>query len=177
MWANVDGDPYGNRTHDSAVKGRCLNLLTNGPDMVAAVGFEPTTPWVWTKCSSQLSYAAISLPPGASQLSDMLYYIRWNAFCQYFFWKFLKNLIFFFILLLNPFHTAIYWQFPCPVLQYFYTYVRWTIYEIFRNTASYFKKMENNRCRRLVRYHEKPFRSRGRLKASLRYKYFRGSYL
>ena len=25
------GDPYGNRTHDSAVKGRCLNRLTNGP--------------------------------------------------------------------------------------------------------------------------------------------------
>ena len=25
------GDPYGNRTHDSAVKGRCLDLLTNGP--------------------------------------------------------------------------------------------------------------------------------------------------
>ena len=39
------GDPYGNRTHDSAVKGRCLNLLTNGP-MVAAIGFEPMTPWV-----------------------------------------------------------------------------------------------------------------------------------
>ena len=37
------GDPYENRTRDSAVKGRCLNLLTNGPDMVAAVGFEPTT--------------------------------------------------------------------------------------------------------------------------------------
>ncbi len=29
--SSVDGDPYGNRTHDSAVKGRCLNLLTNGP--------------------------------------------------------------------------------------------------------------------------------------------------
>ena len=29
--SNVCGDPYGNRTHDSAVKGRCLNLLTNGP--------------------------------------------------------------------------------------------------------------------------------------------------
>ena len=40
------GDPYGNRTHDSAVKGRCLNRLTNGPKVVAAVGFEPTTPWV-----------------------------------------------------------------------------------------------------------------------------------
>ena len=25
------GDPYGTRTHVTAVKGRCLNLLTNGP--------------------------------------------------------------------------------------------------------------------------------------------------
>ena len=25
------GDPYGNRTHVSAVKGRCLDRLTNGP--------------------------------------------------------------------------------------------------------------------------------------------------
>ena len=25
------GDPYGNRTHVTAVKGRCLNPLTNGP--------------------------------------------------------------------------------------------------------------------------------------------------
>ncbi|CAD5897007.1 hypothetical protein CMALT430_150002 [Carnobacterium maltaromaticum] len=24
-------DPYGNRTRDTAVKGRCLNRLTNGP--------------------------------------------------------------------------------------------------------------------------------------------------
>ena len=30
--SSVDGDPYGNRTHDSAVKGRCLDLLTNGPN-------------------------------------------------------------------------------------------------------------------------------------------------
>ncbi len=37
------GDPYENRTRVTAVKGRCLNLLTNGPYMVAAVGFEPTT--------------------------------------------------------------------------------------------------------------------------------------
>ena len=27
----LSGDPYGNRTHDYAVKGRRLNLLTNGP--------------------------------------------------------------------------------------------------------------------------------------------------
>ena len=25
------GDPYGTRTHVTAVKGRCLNRLTNGP--------------------------------------------------------------------------------------------------------------------------------------------------
>ena len=28
-----ENDPYGNRTHHSAVKGRCLNRLTNGPYM------------------------------------------------------------------------------------------------------------------------------------------------
>ena len=28
---SVGGDPYGNRTHVTAVKGPCLNRLTNGP--------------------------------------------------------------------------------------------------------------------------------------------------
>ena len=28
------GDPYGNRTHVTAVKGPCLNRLTNGPDRI-----------------------------------------------------------------------------------------------------------------------------------------------
>ena len=28
---NLSGDPYGIRTHDTAVKGRCLNRLTKGP--------------------------------------------------------------------------------------------------------------------------------------------------
>ena len=44
------GDPYENRTRVTAVKGRCLSRLTNGPycmatevAMVAEVGFEPTT--------------------------------------------------------------------------------------------------------------------------------------
>ncbi len=37
------GDSYGNRTHVTAVKGPCLNRLTNEPNMVADVGFEPTT--------------------------------------------------------------------------------------------------------------------------------------
>ena len=30
--ASLFGDPYGTRTHVTAVKGRCLNLLTNGPN-------------------------------------------------------------------------------------------------------------------------------------------------
>ena len=37
------GDPYENRTRVAAVKGRCLNLLTKGPQMVAAMGVEPMT--------------------------------------------------------------------------------------------------------------------------------------
>lgn len=30
-WEVLFGDPYGNRTHVTAVKGPCLNRLTNGP--------------------------------------------------------------------------------------------------------------------------------------------------
>ena len=37
------GDPWGNRTPVTAVKGRCLDRLTNGPYLVAEVGLEPTT--------------------------------------------------------------------------------------------------------------------------------------
>ena len=53
------GDPYENRTRVTAVKGPCLNLLTNGPSdilmpnayyyisiLVAVTGFEPVTPRV-----------------------------------------------------------------------------------------------------------------------------------
>ena len=38
------GDPYGIRTRVTAVKGRCLNHLTNGPNIInpmAEQGFEP----------------------------------------------------------------------------------------------------------------------------------------
>lgn len=47
------GDPYGTRTHDTTVKGWCLNRLTNGPNilkngikpifLVAMSGVEPLT--------------------------------------------------------------------------------------------------------------------------------------
>ena len=36
-------DPYGIRTRDTAVKGRCLNRLTKGPkNMAEKEGFEPS---------------------------------------------------------------------------------------------------------------------------------------
>ena len=45
------GDPYGIRTHVTAVKGRCLNHLTNGPykrrRFLAAPLFGSGT-WIWT---------------------------------------------------------------------------------------------------------------------------------
>ena len=54
------GDPYGNRTHVTAVKGRCLNRLTNGPgsgDLIRT-GDIPGM----NRVLYQLSYAAISAP-------------------------------------------------------------------------------------------------------------------
>ncbi len=53
------GDPYGNRTHVTAVKGRCLNRLTNGPgsgDLIRT-GDIPGM----NRVLYQLSYAAIFL--------------------------------------------------------------------------------------------------------------------
>ena len=52
------GDPKQIRTADFTVKGWCLNRLTMGPCLVAAIRFELMTCRVWTDCSSQLSYAA-----------------------------------------------------------------------------------------------------------------------
>ena len=40
---SYSGDPDENRTRVTAVKGRCLDRLTTGPYLVAAVGLEPTT--------------------------------------------------------------------------------------------------------------------------------------
>ena len=50
------GDPYGNRTHVTAVKGRCLNRLTNGPGSgdLTRTGDRPGM----NRVLYQLSYAA-----------------------------------------------------------------------------------------------------------------------
>lgn len=38
----IINDPYGIRTRVTAVKGRCLNRLTNGPYLAEKEGFEPS---------------------------------------------------------------------------------------------------------------------------------------
>ena len=62
------GDPYGNRTHITAVKGRCLNLLTNGPGSGNLTRTDDTPGM--NRMLYQLSYAAIE-PPSKGQ--DLLY--------------------------------------------------------------------------------------------------------
>ena len=53
------GDPYGTRTHVTAVKGRCLNLLTNGPGSGNLTRTDDNTGM--NRVLYQLSYAAISV--------------------------------------------------------------------------------------------------------------------
>ncbi len=52
------GDPYGNRTHVTAVKGRCLNRLTNGPYGSGNLTRTDDTPGM-NRMLYQLSYAAV----------------------------------------------------------------------------------------------------------------------
>ena len=52
------GDPYGTRTHVTAVKGRCLNHLTNGPGSGNLTRTDDTPGM--NRMLYQLSYAAIS---------------------------------------------------------------------------------------------------------------------
>ena len=53
----LHGDPYGNRTHVTAVKGRCLNRLTNGPGSGNLVRTDDIPGM--NRVLYQLSYAAI----------------------------------------------------------------------------------------------------------------------
>ena len=53
----IFGDPYGNRTHVTAVKGRCLNRLTNGPGSGNLIRTDDIPGM--NRLLYQLSYAAI----------------------------------------------------------------------------------------------------------------------
>ena len=51
--------PYGIRTRVTAVKRRCLNPLTNGPNFMGTSGLEPPTSRLSGVRSNQLSYKPI----------------------------------------------------------------------------------------------------------------------
>ena len=57
MMSGIFGDPCGNRTHITAVKGRCLNLLTNGPGSGNLTRTDDTPGM--NRMLYQLSYTAI----------------------------------------------------------------------------------------------------------------------
>ena len=70
------GDPYGNRTHVTAVKGRCLNRLTNGPgsgDLIRTGDIPGMNRLLY-----QLSYAAIF----QQSRNQLCYYTQAPLLCQ-----------------------------------------------------------------------------------------------
>ena len=71
------GDPYGNRTHVTAVKGRCLNLLTNGPGSGNLTRTDDNTGM--NRVLYQLSYAAIGL---CCWLNSKINYKGKSVVCQ-----------------------------------------------------------------------------------------------
>ena len=82
------GDPYGTRTHVTAVKGRCLNHLTNGPGSGNLIRTDDIPGM--NRVLYQLSYAAMcrsnSFPPEQPH-----YYRKFQGFCQEEFRTFFKN--------------------------------------------------------------------------------------
>ena len=59
-WVILQNSPYGIRTRVTAVKRRCLNPLTNGPNFMGTSGLEPPTSRLSGVRSNHLSYAPIS---------------------------------------------------------------------------------------------------------------------
>ena len=65
------GDPYGNRTHVTAVKGRCLNRLTNGPGSGNLIRTDDIPGM--NRLLYQLSYAAMwSKDFGTAEISFLI---------------------------------------------------------------------------------------------------------
>ena len=70
------GDPYGNRTHVTAVKGRCLNRLTNGPGSGNLIRTDDIPGM--NRLLYQLSYAAMcgQSDLGTAEISFIIIYKR-----------------------------------------------------------------------------------------------------
>ena len=74
---SASGDPYGTRTHVTAVKGRCLNHLTNGPGSGNLTRTDDNTGM--NRVLYQLSYAAIGL---CCWLNSKMNYKGKSVVCQ-----------------------------------------------------------------------------------------------
>ena len=77
------GDPYGNRTHVTAVKGRCLNRLTNGPGSGNLTRTDDIPGM--NRLLYQLSYAAKAGHQISFRRNQLRYYIRAAEKSQVFF--------------------------------------------------------------------------------------------
>ena len=55
MYRVMNGDPYGNRTRVTGVRGRCLNRLTNGPLIGAPSGTRTRDTLIKSQVLYQLS--------------------------------------------------------------------------------------------------------------------------
>ena len=105
-WAKVAhfielfGSPYGNRTHVPAVKGRCLNLLTKGPNkhehlfktdihMVSYPRLERGTTWLKVKCSTTWANSPSFVLQSVSRLP--LYITLFFVGCQQFYYIFFNS--------------------------------------------------------------------------------------
>ena len=81
------GDPYGNRTHVTAVKGRCLNRLTNGPGSGNLIRTDDIPGM--NRLLYQLSYAAMWSSQLRHRRNQLHQYTPESAICQGFFSIFL----------------------------------------------------------------------------------------
>ena len=71
VWESLFGDPYGNRTHVTAVKGRCLNRLTNGPGSGNLIRTDDIPGM--NRLLYQLSYAAMMVnDSGTAEISFII---------------------------------------------------------------------------------------------------------
>ena len=76
-------DPYGNRTHVTAVKGRCLNLLTNGPGSGNLIRTDDIPGM--NRLLYQLSYAAMWSTQFRHRRNQLPKYSLRFSVCQEFF--------------------------------------------------------------------------------------------
>ena len=86
----MHGDPYGNRTHVTAVKGRCLNRLTNGPGSGNLIRTDDIPGM--NRLLYQLSYAAMcgQRISGTAEISFLIISNE-SPFVKIFFWFFSRN--------------------------------------------------------------------------------------